>query len=117
MGELGLTRAQWCKSIYSSANGACVEAAQNLPEIVAIRDPKSPDDPKLLISPADWKMFLRRARRLLAVPQIFGPQRFGHSRGEHIVFVIIQFSLLVSSIHFIEGSWDVWFRIALGGSG
>ena len=41
MGELDLTRAHWCKSIYSSANGACVEVAQNLPEIVAIRDSKN----------------------------------------------------------------------------
>ena len=53
MGELDLTRAQWRKSIYSSANGACVEVAQNLPEIVAIRDSKNADGPKLLISPAD----------------------------------------------------------------
>ena len=58
MGELDLTRAQWCKSIYSSANGACVEVAQNLPEIVAIRDSKNPDGPKLLISAADWQTFV-----------------------------------------------------------
>ena len=62
MGELDLTRAQWCKSSYSSANGACVEVAQNLPEIVAIRDSKNPDGPKLLISPADWKTFLSGLR-------------------------------------------------------
>ena len=53
MGELDLTRVQWCRSIYSSANGACVEVTKNLPEIVAIRDPKNPGGPKLLISPAD----------------------------------------------------------------
>jgi len=62
MGELDLTHAQWRKSSYSSANGACVEVAQNLPEIVAIRDSKNPDDPMLLISPADWEIFLSGLR-------------------------------------------------------
>ena len=60
MGELDLTRAQWSKSSYSSANGACVEVAQNLPGIVAVRDSKDPEGPKLLISPADWQIFLGR---------------------------------------------------------
>ena len=55
MGKLDLTCAQWFKSSYSSANGACVEVAQNLPGIVAVRDSKDPDGPKLFISPADWQ--------------------------------------------------------------
>ena len=50
---LDLTRAQWSKSTYSSANGACVEVAKNLSGVVAIRDSKDHDGPKLLISPAD----------------------------------------------------------------
>jgi Domain of unknown function (DUF397) len=58
MGELDLTHAQWCKSSYSSANGACVEVAKNLPGIVAIRDSKDPDGPKLFISSVDWLIFL-----------------------------------------------------------
>jgi hypothetical protein len=58
MGELDLACAQWSKSSYSSANGACVEVAKNLPGIVAIRDSKDPDGPKLLISSADWRTFL-----------------------------------------------------------
>ena len=58
MREPGFTRAQWSKSSYSSANGACVEVAQNLPGVVAIRDSKDPDGPKLLISPADWRTFV-----------------------------------------------------------
>ena len=60
MGELDLSRAQWSKSSYSSANGACVEVAQNLPGVVAVRDSKDPHGPKLLISPADWQIFLGR---------------------------------------------------------
>lgn len=58
MSELDLTGAQWCKSSCSSANGACVEVAKNLPGIVAIRDSKDPDGPKLLISSADWRTFI-----------------------------------------------------------
>ena len=62
MGELDLTRAQWSKSSHSSANGACVEVAQNLPGVVAIRDSKDPDGPKLLISPADWRSFVHSVK-------------------------------------------------------
>jgi hypothetical protein len=62
MGELDLTRAQWSKSSHSSANGACVEVAQNLPGVVAVRDSKDPHGPKLLISHADWQTLLSRLR-------------------------------------------------------
>ena len=58
MDKLGLARAEWSKSSHSSANGQCIEVAQNLPGIVAIRDSKDPDGPKLLISPADWRSFV-----------------------------------------------------------
>jgi hypothetical protein len=58
MGELDLACAQWSKSSYSSANGACVEVAKNLPGIVAIRDSKDPDGPKLLISSAEWRSLI-----------------------------------------------------------
>jgi hypothetical protein len=58
MGELDLTRAQWSKSSYSSANGACVEVAQNLPGVVVVRDSKDPEGPKLLISLSDWRSFV-----------------------------------------------------------
>ena len=58
MDKLDLARAEWSKSSHSSANGQCVEVAQNLPGIVAIRDSKDPDGPKLLVSPADWRTFV-----------------------------------------------------------
>jgi hypothetical protein len=58
MGELNLACAEWSKSSYSSANGACVEVVKNLPGIVAIRDSKDPDGPKLLISSANWCTFV-----------------------------------------------------------
>ncbi len=58
MGELDLTCAQWSKSSYSSANGACVEVAKNLPGVVAVRDSKDPDGPRLLISSDGWRTFV-----------------------------------------------------------
>ena len=50
MGDLDLTGAQWSKSSYSSANGACVEVARNLPGIVAVRDSKNPGRPEAALS-------------------------------------------------------------------
>jgi hypothetical protein len=55
---MDLTRAKWCKSSYSNANGGqCVEVAANLPRVVAVRDSKDPDGPKLIFEPAQWAAF------------------------------------------------------------
>jgi Domain of unknown function (DUF397) len=62
MDTLDLAHAQWSKSSHSSANGQCVEVARNLPGVVAVRDSKNPDGPKLLISPADWHTFVGRVK-------------------------------------------------------
>jgi hypothetical protein len=54
-----LSHALWRKSSYSSSTGQnCVEVACNLSGIVAVRDSKNPDGPRLLIRPADWQTFL-----------------------------------------------------------
>jgi len=54
-----LSHAVWRKSAYSGSNGGqCVEVATNLPGLVAVRDSKSPDGPKLLLSPAQWHAFM-----------------------------------------------------------
>jgi hypothetical protein len=55
---LDLSCAQWSKSSRSSGTGQCVEVARNLPGIVAIRDSKNPDGPKLIFSHADWRTFV-----------------------------------------------------------
>jgi hypothetical protein len=62
MPEVDLSRAQWRKSSYSGQSGNCVEVARNLPAVVAIRDSKSPDGPRLLVSPETWRAFLLAVR-------------------------------------------------------
>jgi hypothetical protein len=62
MPEIDLSRAAWRKSHRSQQNGACVEIAANLPGIVAIRDSKDPDGPKLTFSSQAWAAFLRRVK-------------------------------------------------------
>jgi hypothetical protein len=55
----GLSQAIWRKSSYSSSTGQnCVEVATNRLGIVAVRDSKDPDGPKLLLSRAEWIAFI-----------------------------------------------------------
>ena len=54
-----LSRAEWRKSSYSSQNGNCVEAARNLPGLVAVRDSKKRDGAKLQVSQETWQVFVR----------------------------------------------------------
>lgn len=60
---MDLTRAAWRKSSRSNANGgACVEVADNLPELVAVRDSKDPTGPVLAFAPASWRAFITSHR-------------------------------------------------------
>lgn len=55
---MDLTRAEWRKASYSTGNGGnCVEVARNLPQVVAVRDSKDPDGPRLAFAPAEWLVF------------------------------------------------------------
>jgi hypothetical protein len=56
-GHPDLTGARWRKSIRSAANEACVEVAP-LDRIIAVRDSKNPDGPKLRFSDHAWSAFL-----------------------------------------------------------
>jgi hypothetical protein len=60
---MDLTGAQWRKSSYSGTNGGqCVEVAQNLPGIVAVRDSKDPGGPALVFTTDEWRAFVSGAR-------------------------------------------------------
>jgi hypothetical protein len=59
--------AVWRKSSYSSSNGGnCVEvaapASAHAARVVAVRDSKDPDGPKLAFPGADWRAFTRRIK-------------------------------------------------------
>ncbi|MEO3781452.1 DUF397 domain-containing protein [Micromonospora sp. B11E3] len=59
-----LTGARWRKSTRSGGNGGeCVEVADNLPGLVAVRDSKDPAGPALTFAPAAWVSFTREVKR------------------------------------------------------
>lgn len=50
---------KWRKSSLSNGTGGdCVEVADNLPGIVAVRDSKDPHGPALVFNPSEWKAFV-----------------------------------------------------------
>ncbi|MFG1838113.1 DUF397 domain-containing protein [Micromonospora sp. NPDC049175] len=54
-----LTGARWRKGTRSnSSGGACVEVADNLPGVVAVRDSKDPTGPVLAFTPDAWRAFV-----------------------------------------------------------
>lgn len=57
--DADLSCAVWQKSSRSGGNGGqCVEVARNVPGIVAVRDSKDPDGPKLVFTPGEWRAFV-----------------------------------------------------------
>ncbi|MGC4836118.1 DUF397 domain-containing protein [Micromonospora vinacea] len=58
-----LTGAHWRKSTRSGSNGGeCIEVADNMPGVVAVRDSKDPLGPALTFSPTAWASFVRSTR-------------------------------------------------------
>ena len=57
--EVGACR----KATYSGANGGeCVEVSSTPAALVAVRDSKDPDGPRLAFSPAGWQAFTRQLK-------------------------------------------------------
>jgi Domain of unknown function (DUF397) len=54
---MDLTGAIWRKASRSGNAGNCVEVARNLPGIIAVRDSKDRDGPKLIFTLAEWREF------------------------------------------------------------
>jgi len=56
---MDMTGAQWRKSTRSGGNGgACVEVADNLAGVVAVRDSKDQTGPVLAFAPDAWRAFV-----------------------------------------------------------
>jgi Domain of unknown function (DUF397) len=53
-----MTGAAWRRSSYSGGSGSsqCVDV-RGCPGIIAVRDSKDPDGPRLVLSPTDWRTF------------------------------------------------------------
>ncbi|MFJ6197266.1 DUF397 domain-containing protein [Micromonospora sp. NPDC092111] len=56
---VNLTSARWRKSTRSGNQGNCVEVADNLPDVIAVRDSKDPNGPALIFASTAWKAFTR----------------------------------------------------------
>ncbi|MCZ7418425.1 DUF397 domain-containing protein [Verrucosispora sp. WMMA2044] len=56
---MDMTGARWRKSTRSNGQGGnCVEVADNLPGLVAVRDSKDPTGPVLAFPPTAWRTFV-----------------------------------------------------------
>jgi len=56
--DVDLTGARWHKSTRSGTSGDCVEVADNLPHVVAVRDTKNRGGGTLAFPRAMWTAFL-----------------------------------------------------------
>ncbi|MGN9809012.1 DUF397 domain-containing protein [Micromonospora sp. BQ11] len=58
---MDLTGARWRTSTRSGPDGGnCVEVADNLSGVVAVRDSKDPAGPVLTFAPVAWRAFVAR---------------------------------------------------------
>ena len=53
----------WRKASYSGGNGGeCIEVASTSKPLIAVRDSKDPNGPKLALTAPMWKSFVQRVR-------------------------------------------------------
>ena len=53
----------WRKASYSGGNGGdCVEVASTAEVLIAVRDSKNPNGPKLAFPPSGWQSFIQHVR-------------------------------------------------------
>jgi hypothetical protein len=57
MNRVDLSNARWRKSSRSNGQAACVEVAR-FSSAVAVRDSKNPNGGALVVTPAEWAMFV-----------------------------------------------------------
>ena len=56
---MDMSRANWRKSSYSSnGGGTCVEVAEFPDTVIAVRDSKDPEGPKLVFAAGEWRSFV-----------------------------------------------------------
>ncbi|GIJ80580.1 protein of unknown function [Micromonospora phaseoli] len=61
---MDLSNARWRKSTRSGTSGGdCVEVADNLAGVIAVRDSKDPAGPVLAFAPAAWRSFVGSTKR------------------------------------------------------
>jgi len=60
---MDLSQARWHKSSRSSDTANCVEVADNLPLVVAVRDTKDRDGGTLLFAHDAWTAFIYGVKR------------------------------------------------------
>ena len=56
------SRAVWRTSSYTNNGGACVEVADNQPDLIAVRDSKDRNGPVLLLTASQWREFITKLR-------------------------------------------------------
>jgi hypothetical protein len=54
----------WRRSSHSGANGDCVEVACPDPGLIAVRDSKDPDGPRLAFTAGHWRAFAAALKKL-----------------------------------------------------
>ena len=75
--KVDLTCAQWRKASASNGGGGgCVEIADNIDGIIAVRDSKDPSGPALIFNLFEWECFRRGRQGRRVRPSITGSHSF-----------------------------------------